>query len=48
MYSVQMLNYWHIFIVQIINMQETSRQIINHVRIMIEEAEHTNKVIKVS
>jgi len=36
------------FTVQIINMQETSCQIINHVRIMIEETEHASKKAKVS
>ena len=29
-------------------MQDASRLIINHIRIMIEEAEHTNGKIKVS
>ena len=33
---------------QIINMQDASRLIINHIRIMIEEAEHTKTEIKVS
>ena len=34
--------------VQIVNMQETKSQIINHIRIMIEEAEHPNGKVKVS
>ena len=29
-------------------MQETSRQIVNHIRIMIEEAEHVNEKSNVS
>jgi len=33
---------------QIVNMQETSRQIVNHIRIMIEEAEHINEKSNVS
>ena len=33
---------------QIVNMQETKSQIINHIRIMIEEVEHPNEKVKAS
>ena len=35
-------------IFQVINMQETTNQIINHIRIMIEEVECTKHELKVS
>ena len=35
-------------VIQIVNMQETKSQIINHIRIMIEEVEHPNGKVKVS
>ena len=45
-YQANMHVYMLIF--QVINMQETTNQIINHIRIMIEEVECTEHELKVS